>query len=155
MNCQFCEQKPKLVTIPELTGEQLHSHDFDTDGKTFKICPNCFSCDNIGLRGERELTRNIILSHNQYSRRDKKLAVRILCRKVGLRGDERLIATAEATNLTIGKTDSESVEVLSSYFNQQQKRVSNLLYNAKVYRKLQGDNKYDRSFKKEKHSKIR
>jgi len=128
--------KPKLLTIKEFTGDEPHTHDFDIDGKLFKVCPNCFTCDNIGIREVRLVDLNIKLLSNSYSRRDKKKAVHILCTKNGLVGEDKKIEVSNIMNSLKKNTDEQTINFLSERFNIQPKKIDILLYNVKIHRML-------------------
>ncbi len=56
IRCAFCEEKTELQSIKDLLGE-VHTYDYDKDGKLFKICPSCLTVDSLSLRGTREVLK--------------------------------------------------------------------------------------------------
>ena len=138
MNCEYCNDKPELVTIDELTGELPKTHDFDKDGKLFKVCPNCFSCDNIGFREERLIKLRELLSKNQISYRDKCLVLKICCDKNNIKLEQKRITVSKVMSTLKNKSDNQIVRIISEYFNLESVKVSMLFQNVKFLRLLKG-----------------
>ena len=135
MECVFCSERPMLLSIPDLTGEPIHSHDFDKDGKPFYVCPNCFTCDNSGLRAERYTIKYVIEDTSKYSRRDKQVLVRRLCTIHSKNISNKNKAVSEVMKEIKDKTDKSCIEFISEYFGETSRRIEVLFYNIKMYRK--------------------
>ena len=133
MDCQFCEEKPELISIVELTGELPHTFDFDKDGKLFKVCPSCLTVDNIGLRIERDLVKKA--ETHTYSHKDKEVIVYIICNLKKLKGEERKTTVASVMKQIQHESDERVVSYLSSFFNFYESKVEILFHNVKIYRK--------------------
>ena len=136
MKCQFCPQKEDLIPLQELLGEPPHSHDFDKDGKLFKICPNCFSCDNDTLRTDRILVLKELARASKYSRRDKKTVLFLICNKKELSHEERKILVSDTMKEIKDTSDKLCVAKISEIFDLKKSRIEMLFYNIKVYRKV-------------------
>jgi hypothetical protein len=135
MECNFCDEKPKLLTIIEFTKGRPHSYDFDQDGKQFKICPNCLSCDNAGLRAEREHTLTLLKLKNQFSGRDKQKVIQILCDRKEMKWEEKKLTVSSLLKQLKDVSDRKCKEILSLAFGVEIVRVDILFYNIKVYRR--------------------
>ncbi len=134
MYCDFCPDKPKLSPLIEVTGEQPHSHDFDTDGKVFRICPTCLTVDTISLREERLLIKIRKQTNSSYSRRDKKVAVFHICKLLGLKDENRKITISKIMKVIKPLSDSECFERISKELKISPIKVELLFYNVKRYR---------------------
>lgn len=139
MQCVFCSERPMLLSISDLTGEPIHSHDFDNEGKPYYVCPECFSCDNSGLREDRKLIKFENERTNKYSRRDKQILIRMLCDKHEEDMSNKNKAVAEVMREIKGSTDKSCIAYISEYFGETAYKIEVLFYNIRIYRKIRGN----------------
>ena len=139
MDCEHCDEKPRLVSILELTGEAIFGHDFDKDGQPFYVCPICFTCDNLGLREDRLLKKFENERVSKFSRRDKQILIRMLCDRHAEDMSNKNKAVAEVMKEIKGITDKSCIAYISEYFGESCSKVEILFYNIRIYRKIRGN----------------
>lgn len=144
MHCEFCSSKAELKTIKTVTGEPLHTFDWDKDGRAFKICPDCFTVDTITLKDGRELIKQEIVNNSLYSGRDKKSVLQQLCKKQSIEGEERKLTIANSMKEIKGVSDIKCIEIISGVFSMSTSVVEVLFHNVKRYRGYMKVKKYEK-----------
>lgn len=115
MICQFCT--PKKVELERIPAGILRTYDFDTDGKVFLFCPECFHCDNVNLIEERRIQRSILNNEFLSNRHYRSVIQQLSVRAKDLSEEERKIFVADINRQIKLKRDDEKVAFIASAFN--------------------------------------